>query len=243
MIPRGLPYEEAMRQFRWPTPKKLNIGHLVCERHGPATLAMIVENADGSVRNWTFGELLSNSSRLANALKAAGIAGSEIAAIGITNQRETTVVWDRVTGQPVYHAIVWQDRRTAGYCDSLRAEGKDALIKEKTGLILDAYFSATKLKWILENVPGAMEDARAGKLAFGTVDSWLVWNLTGGQAHVTDVSNASRSSRVSCGSPSGGMSFDSTASKTRCSNSARFCSSSCEPIRLRSTPPFGVFSP
>ncbi len=128
----------------------------------------------------------------AEALTKQGIQVSDVAAIGITNQRETTVVWDRVTGQPVYHAIVWQDRRTAGYCDSLRAEGKDALIKEKTGLILDAYFSATKLKWILENVPGAMEDARAGKLAFGTVDSWLVWNLTGGQAHVTDVSNASR---------------------------------------------------
>jgi len=128
----------------------------------------------------------------AEALTKQGIRVSDVAAIGITNQRETTIVWDRATGEPVYNAIVWQDRRTAGFCDQLRAAGKDVVIKEKTGLVLDAYFSATKLKWILENVPGAMDRAKAGKLAFGTVDSWLVWNLTGGQSHVTDVSNASR---------------------------------------------------
>ena len=119
-------------------------------------------------------------------------ADAEIAAIGITNQRETTVVWDSKTGQPVSHAIVWQDRRTSDYCDKLRADGWTQCIREKTGLILDAYFSATKIRWILENVPGARERAERGELRFGTVDSWLVWNLTGGKCHVTDVTNASR---------------------------------------------------
>jgi glycerol kinase len=116
----------------------------------------------------------------------------EIAAVGITNQRETTVVWDRNTGKPVANAIVWQDRRMASFCDELRAAGKAALIQQKTGLILDAYFSGTKLKWILDNVPGARACAEVGELAFGTVDSWLIWNLTGGKVHATDVSNASR---------------------------------------------------
>ena len=118
-----------------------------------------------------------------------------IAAIGITNQRETTVLWDRATGQPVANAIVWQDRRTAGRCDELREKGHTALIQQKTGLVLDAYFSATKLAWLLDNVPGARARADRGKLAFGTMDSWLVWNLTGGTrsgVHVTDASNASR---------------------------------------------------
>ncbi|MCU0458184.1 MAG: glycerol kinase GlpK [Bacteroidales bacterium] len=128
----------------------------------------------------------------AEVLTRAGAEASEIAAIGITNQRETTVVWNRKTGKPVYNAIVWQDRRTAGYCDSLMARGLSDTISGKTGLIIDAYFSATKLRWILENVSGAREMAVRGELAFGTVDSWLLWNLTGGRLHMTDVSNASR---------------------------------------------------
>lgn len=118
--------------------------------------------------------------------------GYDIAAIGITNQRETTIVWDAASGKPVYNAIVWQDRRTAGYCDSLKSQGLAEFIRRKTGLIIDAYFSGTKIRWILENVPGARERAEKGELRFGTVDSWLVWNLTGGKVHVTDVTNASR---------------------------------------------------
>lgn len=125
-------------------------------------------------------------------LAKAGIDSSSIAAIGITNQRETTVVWDRLTGKPVYNAIVWQDRRTAGFCDQLKNEGKARVIQEKTGLIIDAYFSATKVRWILDNVKDARQLAEKGQLAFGTVDSWLVWNLSRGKLHVTDVSNASR---------------------------------------------------
>jgi glycerol kinase len=128
----------------------------------------------------------------AEALTKAGLTASDIAAIGITNQRETTLVWDRATGEPVANAIVWQDRRTAGICDRLRARKLDRLIRRKTGLVIDAYFSATKAQWILENVKGVKARARAGELAFGTVDSWLVWNLTGGKVHVTDASNASR---------------------------------------------------
>lgn len=116
----------------------------------------------------------------------------EIAAIGITNQRETTVVWNRNTGEAIYNAIVWQDRRTAQYCDSLKEGGNVAMVQKKTGLILDAYFSGTKLRWILNNVPGARELADRGELAFGTIDTWLVWNLTSGRVHVSDVSNASR---------------------------------------------------
>ena len=119
-------------------------------------------------------------------------AESCIAAIGITNQRETTVVWDADTGKPVCHAIVWQDRRTSEYCDSLKTGGWTEKIREKTGLIIDAYFSGTKVRWILENIPGAREKAEKGELRFGTVDSWLVWNLTGGKVHITDVTNASR---------------------------------------------------
>lgn len=125
-------------------------------------------------------------------LSKAGLDGSRIAAIGITNQRETTVVWNRKTGKPVYNAIVWQDRRTADYCDRLKSEGYADFIREKTGLIIDAYFSATKIRWILDNVQGARDMAARGELAFGTVDSWLVWNLTGGKSHITDVTNASR---------------------------------------------------
>ena len=126
------------------------------------------------------------------ALIRAGIDSSHIAAVGITNQRETTVVWSRKTGKAVYNAVVWQDRRTSDYCDRLKEEGLDGLILEKTGLIVDAYFSATKVRWILDNVDGAREMAKKGELAFGTVDSWLIWNLTGGKLHITDVSNASR---------------------------------------------------
>ncbi|MCX2482765.1 glycerol kinase GlpK [Pedobacter sp. MR2016-24] len=121
-----------------------------------------------------------------------GINGTNIKAIGITNQRETTIVWDRHTGEPVYNAIVWQDRRTADYCDQLKKEGKADMIRSKTGLVIDSYFSGTKIKWILDNVEGARERANAGDLAFGTVDSWLVWKLTRGHVHVTDISNASR---------------------------------------------------
>lgn len=122
----------------------------------------------------------------------AGLKSSDIAAIGITNQRETTIVWDRTTGKPVYNAIVWQDRRTAEYCDELKRDGINRTILEKTGLIVDAYFSATKVRWILENVKDARRLAEKGQLAFGTVDSWLAWNLTQGKLHITDVSNASR---------------------------------------------------
>jgi len=128
----------------------------------------------------------------AEVLQKTGLGAADIAAIGITNQRETTIVWDRETGEPVGNAIVWQDRRTAPACDALRKRKLDRVIRRKTGLVLDAYFSATKLQWILTHVPRARARARAGRLAFGTVDSWLVWKLTGGAAHVTDASNASR---------------------------------------------------
>lgn len=125
-------------------------------------------------------------------LESAGIRPHQVAAIGITNQRETTIVWDRHTGKPVYPAIVWQDRRTAGLCDALKADGWEAAIREKTGLVIDAYFSGTKLKWILDHVEGARERAKRGDLLFGTVDTWLIWNLTRGRVHATDYTNASR---------------------------------------------------
>ena len=128
----------------------------------------------------------------AEVVTRAGISGADVAAIGITNQRETTIVWDRRTGQPVYNAIVWQDRRTAGFCDELREAGHEAMLRERTGLVLDAYFSATKIRWILDHVDGARADAEAGHLAFGTVDSWLVWKMTDGARHITDATNASR---------------------------------------------------
>ena len=128
----------------------------------------------------------------AEAISKASLQATDIAAIGITNQRETTIVWDRETGKVIYNAIVWQDRRTADFCDELKQRGYEELIREKTGLVIDAYFSATKIYWLLENVPGARDKAEAGQLAFGTVDSWLIYNLTGRQVHVTDVTNASR---------------------------------------------------
>ena len=126
------------------------------------------------------------------AMENIGATAANIAAIGITNQRETTIVWDRKTGQPICHAIVWQCRRTSKYCDELKARGLTETYRKKTGLVIDAYFSGTKLRWILENVPGARERAERGELLFGTVETWLIWKLTGGKAHVTDCSNASR---------------------------------------------------
>jgi glycerol kinase len=134
----------------------------------------------------------SQASVIAEAITSIDINGLNIAAIGITNQRETTIVWDAETGTPVYNAIVWQDRRTSEYCDSLKRDGRTDLIRSKTGLIIDAYFSATKIRWILDNVEGARQKAEEGKLRFGTVDTWLIWMLTRGEVHVTDVSNASR---------------------------------------------------
>ena len=134
----------------------------------------------------------SEASVISEAMVKMGINGEDIAAIGITNQRETTIVWDVETEEPIYNAIVWQDRRTAEYCDELKAQGVTDMIHEKTGLIIDAYFSATKIKWILDNVSGARVRAQQGKLRFGTVDSWLVWRLTKGALHITDVTNASR---------------------------------------------------
>jgi glycerol kinase len=139
------------------------------------------------------GEIWSTQAGVAlEAITRAGIDSSDLAAIGITNQRETTILWDKRTGRPVYNAIVWQDRRTADFCDNLKKEGCDGLIRQKTGLIIDAYFSATKIRWILDNVEDARSLANKGHLAFGTVDSWLVWNLTQGALHITDASNASR---------------------------------------------------
>ena len=139
------------------------------------------------------GDIWSSQAGVATeAVSRTGIDARDIAAIGITNQRETTLVWDRQTGRPIYNAIVWQDRRTASFCDRLREEGYESLFQEKTGLVIDAYFSGTKLHWLLNNVEGAREKAEAGQLAFGTVDSWLVWKLTGGRQHITDATNASR---------------------------------------------------
>ncbi len=126
------------------------------------------------------------------ALEKAGLTAVDIAAIGITNQRETTVLWDRKTGEPIHNAIVWQDRRTAGFCDELKAAGHGEMIQQRTGLVIDAYFSGSKVRWLLDNVPGARAKAERGELAFGTIDSWLVWKLTNGEQHVIDPSNASR---------------------------------------------------
>ncbi len=132
------------------------------------------------------------SSTLTEVLAKSGIKSSEVAGIGITNQRETTVVWNKETGKPVYNAIVWQCRRTADICEELKQRGLEDYVRENTGLVLDPYFSGTKVKWILDNVEGARKDAEAGKLLFGTIDTWLIWNLTGGETHVTDYTNASR---------------------------------------------------
>ena len=134
----------------------------------------------------------SQASVIAEAISIMDINGLNLAGIGITNQRETTIVWDSETEEPIYNSIVWQDRRTSDYCDELKKQGLTDMIRQKTGLIIDAYFSATKIKWILDNVPGARKRAEKGKLMFGTVDTWLIWRLTRGEVHVTDVSNASR---------------------------------------------------
>lgn len=129
------------------------------------------------------------------AMEKAGIGAEGIAAIGITNQRETTLLWDRATGKPLHNAVVWQDRRTARICADLREAGHEAMIAARTGLLLDPYFSGTKLKWLLDTIPGARARARRGELAFGTVDSWLIWNLTGGRVHATDATNAASTLR------------------------------------------------
>ena len=134
----------------------------------------------------------SQQATAAEAIARANLSGRDIAAVGLANQRETTILWDRETGRPVHNAIVWQDRRTADYCAELRREGREALVRKKTGLRIDPYFSATKIRWLLKNVPGAKTRAAAGKLCFGTVDTWLLWQLTAGRAHLTDASNASR---------------------------------------------------
>ena len=125
-------------------------------------------------------------------LSSTKISINEIASIGITNQRETTVVWDKKTGEPVYNAIVWQDRRTAEFCKDLKKQGVEPMVVEKTGLLLDPYFSGSKIRWILENIPGVKLRANAGELLFGTIDTWLIWKLTNGEKHITDSSNASR---------------------------------------------------
>lgn len=134
----------------------------------------------------------SQFSVIAEAMAQANIDVNEIAGIGITNQRETTILWDKNTGKPVYNAIVWQCRRTAEYCDELKEKGLESIIRSKTGLVIDAYFSATKIKWILDNVPGVREEAERGNILFGTVDTWLIWNFTKGRVHATDYTNASR---------------------------------------------------
>ena len=134
----------------------------------------------------------SQSGVVSEILATTAISAEEIAVVGITNQRETTVVWERKTGKPVYNAIVWQCRRTAGICDELKAKGLENYIRENTGLVIDAYFSGTKVKWILDNVEGTRDKAKNGDLLFGTIDTWLIWNLTKGKVHVTDYSNASR---------------------------------------------------
>ena len=134
----------------------------------------------------------SEAAVISEVMAGMGISGQDIAAVGITNQRETTILWDAETAEPVYNAIVWQDRRTAEYCDRLKADGLTETIRQKTGLIIDAYFSATKIKWMLNHVPGARQRAEQGRLRFGTVDTWLVWQLTGGRLHITDATNASR---------------------------------------------------
>src|SRR5580704_8897152 len=146
----------------------------------------------GWVEHDPFDILSSQMSSVAEVLGKAGIRPRDLAAVGITNQRETTIVWERATGKPVYNAIVWQDRRTAERCQQMKNEGNEETVRQKTGLLIDAYFSGSKISWILEHVPNARQLAEAGRLAFGTVDTWLVWKLTGGKVHVTDASNASR---------------------------------------------------
>ena len=177
---------------------------------GTTSSRAIIFNHDGSIRTVAQKEFTQNFpqsgwvehdpeeiwtsqiSTAREALQKAGLKSSDVAAIGITNQRETTLVWDRKTGAPIYPAIVWQDRRTAKFCDELKAAGHSELIQSRAGLVIDAYFSGSKLRWILDHVPGARQRAERGELAFGTIDTWLIWKLTNGAQHVTDVTNASR---------------------------------------------------
>jgi glycerol kinase len=184
--------------------------HILAMDQGTTGTKVLVVDPDGTVTGQAYAEFTQHyprpgwvehdpeeiwqvSRRVAlEALDAASVSARDLSAIGITNQRETTVLWDRTTGEPVHNAIVWQDRRTAGICDRLRADGHEPMFRERTGLVVDAYFSGTKLQWLLHNVEGAHGRAEAGDLAFGTIDSWLVWNLTGGRLHATDVTNASR---------------------------------------------------
>lgn len=146
----------------------------------------------GWVEHDPYDILTSQMSSVVEVLGKAGIRPRDLAAVGITNQRETAIVWDRESGKPVYNAIVWQDRRTAERCHEMKRDGTEEIVRQKTGLLLDPYFSSTKIAWILENVDGARQKAQAGKLAFGTVDTWLIWNLTSGKKHITDRTNASR---------------------------------------------------
>ncbi len=152
-------------------------------------------------------------------LETASLDASDVAGIGITNQRETTLVWDRDTGKPIHHAIVWQDRRTAGFCDTLKRNGHTGMVQQKTGLIIDAYFSGTKIRWLLDHVPSARKKAEAGQLAFGTMDSWLIWNLTKGKKHVTDVTNASRTMLFDIHTLQWDTSLTRVAQRTRLSTS------------------------
>ena len=186
------------------------MSHILALDQGTTSSRAILFNADGQIEavsqrefqqifprpGWVEhdpNEIWSTQAGVATeALTRVGLTARDVEAIGITNQRETTIVWDRETGEPVHNGIVWQDRRTAGFCDRLKEEGKEELFQSRTGLVLDAYFSGTKVRWILDNVEGARQKAEAGRLAFGTVDSWLTWKLTGGKLHITDVTNASR---------------------------------------------------
>lgn len=188
----------------------MSMSYIISLDQGTTGSTALVFDRDGAVRAKAFSEftqyypkpgwvehdadeIWSVSHRvMGDALQSAGIRASDVQAIGITNQRETVVLWDRATGAPVSKAIVWQDRRTAQYCDELKARGLEEMIREKTGLVIDPYFSGTKIKWLLDNVDGLRRRAEKGEIAFGTIDSWLVWKLTGGAAHVTDYSNASR---------------------------------------------------
>ncbi|MDQ3931420.1 MAG: FGGY family carbohydrate kinase, partial [Actinomycetota bacterium] len=184
--------------------------HILAIDQGTTGTRVLVINVDGEVVGEAYSELRQYYPRpgwvehdpqeiwtvsrdvAARAIAEAGIASSDLVALGVTNQRETTVVWDRETGVPVHNAVVWQDRRTADICDRLRAEGLEELFRTKTGLVVDAYFSGRKLSWLLDNVEGLRGRAEAGELAFGTIDAWLLWKLTGGRVHATDYSNASR---------------------------------------------------
>src|SRR5690349_1605300 len=186
----------------------MTMGYILAIDQGTTGTKVIIFDAEGSVKSLAYSEFTQyypkpgwvehnaeeiwtvSHALVSEALTQAGVQPSEIRAIGITNQRETTLMWDRATGQPVRPAIVWQDRRTAPICDELKARGLADTFRQRTGLVVDAYFSGTKVKWLLENEEGLRERAEKGEVAFGTIDSWLVWKLTGGLAHVTDYSNA-----------------------------------------------------